>query len=450
MATLTFDPTSEDATNSPLEVWNTSTTVTTAWSSPTPQLETATSGSIDTEGDLIAARRHQNRQVDLTLEVTAATAADARTAVGVLEAKIAKLSLEGGTLKWVNDDGLVQVFDILAAASYDKALDITYFAGRTAIATISLTAKPYLRGTKVTLTAHTEATLPVLMFTETGIAGDVPAPATIAISNPSGVPWQDYVVWGLESRYTATGTSLFLQAENADYASNVAVGPAGATGSGTNKVVSNSVGLADGIDLEHTFANVAGTFRVFGRAYLGTHTAAITTGLIGVNQRTVISNGDGGHWLLVDLGVVQARPDEQHSYRGLNIQVTSRSTTSGNQIYWDYILCVPVAEGSGQFTAFHGDSDYGTVGQKGEVGPDGVWQKDPSATIWMRNNSYAGDYPMIPPARAEGRTARFIVKTARRSSPSTVLTSPKGVYGDEAIDSLTAQVTYTPRYLNLR
>jgi hypothetical protein len=91
------------------------------FSSPAPPLETSMAGTIDTEGDLIAARRHQNRQVSFTVEVVGTSQANLDASVATLEAKVAELAREGGTFRRVRADGTYRTADILAADQFDKA-----------------------------------------------------------------------------------------------------------------------------------------------------------------------------------------------------------------------------------------------------------------------------------------------------------------------------------------
>ena len=71
MATLTFDPITEGTANAPLELFASAAdgVFVESMAFPAPPLETATVGSIDTEGELVAARAHRNRQVQLTVGV---------------------------------------------------------------------------------------------------------------------------------------------------------------------------------------------------------------------------------------------------------------------------------------------------------------------------------------------------------------------------------------------
>lgn len=78
--------------------------------------------------------------------------------------------------------------------------------------------------------------------------------------------------------------------------------------------------------------------------------------------------------------------------------------------------------------------------QQLEIHHNAAIRKDSTGSYWQPVSSYQGDYLRIPPAGAEARSARFIVK-ASRHVPTT------GV--DTAIDDLTVQLYYSPRWLTV-
>ena len=88
-----FDPTSEDAANSALSIWNTASYVVTSFSVAAPPFEVQWAGSVDTEGMLPASVKPGNRTISVTVECLTAAALRA------LQAKAAKLARERGTAK---------------------------------------------------------------------------------------------------------------------------------------------------------------------------------------------------------------------------------------------------------------------------------------------------------------------------------------------------------------
>jgi hypothetical protein len=65
-------------------------------------------------------------------------------------------------------------------------------------------------------------------------------------------------------------------------------------------------------------------------------------------------------------------------------------------------------------------------------------REDSGGTIWQTPTRYTGDYLLVPPAGAEGRTSRLIVK-ASRGIP--------GEFPDAGVDDISARLYVTPRYL---
>jgi hypothetical protein len=73
-----------------------------------------------------------------------------------------------------------------------------------------------------------------------------------------------------------------------------------------------------------------------------------------------------------------------------------------------------------------------------EIRNDRVIRQDSTGSVWVAVSSFEGDYLLVPPAGKEARTSRVIVKGCR-NDPTTG--------SDSAIDDISAQLIYTPRYL---
>lgn len=65
-------------------------------------------------------------------------------------------------------------------------------------------------------------------------------------------------------------------------------------------------------------------------------------------------------------------------------------------------------------------------------------REDVGGTLWVEPSSYEGDYLRVPPAGAEARTLRVIVKMSRNAP---------GEGPDGGIDDISARLFVTPRYL---
>lgn len=365
-----------------------------------------------------------------------------RAIIADIEAKAATLAQEGGTLRWINYDGDNFTFDILAAEGAQPPLDITYFAGPVAQIDVNMTALPYARSPEVAYTAHTETSLPWLIFTETGVPGDVPARGRLVITDAQGAADQKTVVWGMESRDLDTSTNLYLQAEAISLTSGNAAVTADAAASGGSKIrftgaatysTLNNLGLFSGLTHHGTYRAVARVktshidYRLALRYYPDSG-SVVTNATVEVPGPTV------NKWHLVDLGLVTVRGDEvPWSFHLLLNSVNTHTLDI------DYLLLVPAAEASGQAV-----SDFtrplftnGTL----TIAHDSVIAYRP--TYGTMRPGYEGDYLFVPPAGGAQRKARFIVKASRDLVGS-------GSYEDSNFDDLTAQLFVTPRYLSIR
>jgi hypothetical protein len=73
-----------------------------------------------------------------------------------------------------------------------------------------------------------------------------------------------------------------------------------------------------------------------------------------------------------------------------------------------------------------------------EIRHDRVIREDSGGSLWVRPTTYEGDYLLVPPAGAEARTNRFFVKGSR---------GIPGESADSGIDDISAQLSFTPRFL---
>src|SRR6478609_7223340 len=162
---LQFDPTSEDASNVPLSVWNTADFGVTAFNPDAANQAVQWASSVDTEGALPASMKDENRTISMTLECLSAAA------LKILQAKVAKISRERGTLKYTTPSSDVIVFDLLARETFKPEFDDKYFINTGAYCTVTLafTAKPYGRGIEMDLGDNVETTAPALVFTEPAV-----------------------------------------------------------------------------------------------------------------------------------------------------------------------------------------------------------------------------------------------------------------------------------------
>lgn len=435
-----------------------------SFSAPTPAQTVQYAGSVDTEGSTPVSRKHENRAVSLTIMC------DTTAALQTLQGKFGKVAREGGTLKWTLPNATADVvfLDLLAVDTFDPTIDVTYYSNQGAFCEVQivLPAKPYGRGASILLNDHTETTAPALTLTETGIKGDWYGLGSLVIDNDQAATLQETLIWGIQSRYTNTGIPLLVEAENTTYISGIgataAVGPAGASGGGSNVLKTSTLSTVEQQLCVARFASV-GTFNIFARV----QAPVANAGLVSMRMRygnigsAVASDGDGwielddvaaGSWILVKLGQIAARQQLLASTGNWYFLVTGKTTSGSTDVLnVDYFLVVPVDEGYGEM--YDPLSPVTSPGSNGSaILNDHDFQRYGGGAIGLgsdfdKPNSYEGDYLNIPPAGAEGRTLRIIVKFSRGQ----ILTAPGGQSilngADAGIDDLSARLTYTPRYL---
>lgn len=418
-----------------------------SFSAPAPAPEFATAGSMDTEGEDIAGRKHQNRRVALTTRVVETTVAARDAAVDVLAEKASKIFRDGGTLRYVKADGSYRTLDLLAADSYEPAFDVTYSLGQAATLSMSFVAKPYARGPEQSLGTFSETTLPALTLTVNNVPGDVPGLGRLVVTDDSGNA-QRLLIWGIQSRYYAAAASagLFFQAESLTMDAGVVT--ADGTASGGSMVRFTGTGTTTW-DVSFAAVNKThiGAFRVIVRAKASVANGSVRAYWSSQGPDVYTTNAAApllnNAWHILDLGVVtpgSAIPAGQPWT--LNIEAAEMT---GETLDIDWVMLVPVTEGSGQaegyFTASRiAPSGVTLIAANGDFtlrhdaalkGPNGSGQYSPAFR-------YEGDYLLIP---AGYDTARMIVKTAR-AADSRLRT-------DLGIDDISAELFVTPRYLSL-
>lgn len=361
---LQFDPVSEDAANVPFELVSDATgarLVEQNYPAPVPVVTWASSA--DSEGERNVSYRWPNRKISLKVEIVG-TAATVKTRLGNLEQKVAKIAREGGTLKHTYPDGTFVVFDLLALEGYEPALNIEYFVGNAAMVQLEFQAKPFARGVPVTLPDRVETTLPVLVFTETGVTGDAPALGRLIVDEDQGAD-QQWVVWGMQrdSYSSSANAALFYEAEGRTPQSGGATAvQAGASGAGSN-VVEATVGTAfssvlstqatgGGAHLSHF-----GTYRVFARVLTPTaNSGAVSFALewaegdfrrYSRHSSTVfpVDLWDNT-FRTIDLGVVSISKVQQGAQQWEG-RILAKSTFPGDKVRVDCLWLVPT-ERSGE------------------------------------------------------------------------------------------------------
>lgn len=370
---------------------------------------------------------------------------------------VAKLNAEGGTYRRTYPTGDLITFDVESARITDMPQDKRWLVRGVCTVEIELHCTPYGRGAELDLGDNTETSLPVLIFTETGIKGDVAGLGRLVVDNDSANT-KAGLLWGVRSRYydSAATAALFFQAESCTLGAGVSVvAVAGASGGNVARHTALSGSVAadyGGMTMAYVGASTGsthtGTYRVFVRGMAaGGNAGLVSFRLIwesALGGTAVMNPWQGelvaGATRLVDLGqiTIPEAKSGAHVWRGY---VTADSTVAGDDADLDYILLVPVDEGGGQ--AEDNNSTLVVTGKSVEIRHDGVLRVPSGVSTWSSVSVYAGDYLRVPAAGREARTVQIVLKFN-----SHVFTTGTGVAGDSVVDDdLSARLYYTPRYL---
>lgn len=371
-----IDDPAEDATNVALDLTDGVSTFLLEYNVDPPPDDPMYASSADVEGARLVQHRPQNREVPLKVRFVGETAAALEDTLGQLSQKLAKINRDatiggtgvGGTLRHTTPNGTVVMFDLIGAR-HNPQFDRRYVLSNVCEVAMTFEALSYGRGEPETLADHTETTLPCLVFTADGVAGDVPALGRLVIDEDQGVD-QWWLVWGLQSKnYDAAASGgLFYEAEalTAQGGSAAAVGPSGASGSTTNKVMANtnlattyqSI-LSTEIAATSTHLSHVGTFRVFARVQCPTSNAGVVSVALewGEGDLRVSTQSPGtdldptweGTWRIVDLGLVSPTKVAQGTQRWEG-RVLAKSTAAGDDVNVDCLWLVPADEGYAEVT----------------------------------------------------------------------------------------------------
>ena len=327
--------------------------------------DTQWASSVDTEGARRAGSHPQNRTVTATVLIDKSTAAALQTAEQTLTRKIAKLNREGGELLLTLPSTSTITFDV-EDAYLSRPFTPQTARGNIAEYNLTFVCKPYGRGAEQDLGDNPETTLPALIFTEASIPGDVPALGRLVADNDNASVNMWQLIWGLESRYysSSANAALYYEAEGRTALSETA--SAVGSGASATNVMRNSALTSTYKALMSTqatgggahFSHV-GTFRVYARMMVaGGGSSTVTVALEWSEadfmrytrnpevQLTGTGSSSVQGWELVDLGLVALTPVTSGTQRWEG-RIIGKSTLTNDILDIDYLMIVPVAEGSG-------------------------------------------------------------------------------------------------------
>lgn len=353
---------------------------------PMPDLDTAFASSVDATRDTLTGLRYRNRKITLKVRADGSASDSAlESALADLTMKAAKTNRDaivtgtgrGGTLSYTSPTGDTVTFDVVSA-QVTPDTGQRYVKRAITEITLEFECLPFGRGAETTPGDHVETTLPALVLTESSVPGDVPALGRLVVDNDeaSAGANQAWLIWGIRSKTYSSDAdcALFYQAEGrtclGGSAAPASTGYAGvASGSGSNVVdvdglatsweaVLSTQASGGGSHLQHV-----GSYRVFARVQAD----ALNAGVVGVclewapgdfrnparNSAVYLTDDRSSTgapvedaWLLADLGIVSV-PQVQVGTQFWEGRILAKSTDYSDQVFIDYLMLVPIDEGSG-------------------------------------------------------------------------------------------------------
>lgn len=274
-----------------------------------------------------------------------------------------------GTYRRIPPNFGMTTYDTLGVEVTEAPADISLGMRRAEIA-LSFEAKPGGRRAEVFVGTFEETSLPVLTFLAENIPGDMPALGRLQLQDQQAQQ-QNAAWWGLQQLYysSAAEAGLFYQAEALTPLGSAATAAlAGASGSGNNTVLNNSLVSAYGGVLSTQLsgggahlANV-GSYRVLARLSRPTaNEGEVSVKLawsdgdfVNVTENDPITFGVDdreGVFTIEDLGIVTLSKAKAGATQRWEGRILAKSTRAGDDVYVDWIWLIPVDEGSGQVIA---------------------------------------------------------------------------------------------------
>lgn len=347
---------------------------------PPPNPSPAYASSYDTEGSVSSDEAHyENREIVISLWVFGSSAGGLELALNDLYRMVGQVNREGGVLEFTTANGTVCYFDLEREGAATVAFDPLYTSKHFVEVECRFVARPFWRGAEVDLGTTSETSLPVVVLTESGIDGDVPALGRLVVTDTeSGGKDRWTVIVGGQSRYySADATAaLFYQAEDLTPL-GTSTDTAGATGASGTNVIRNTdltttyqAVLKSEIDATNAALTHKGTFRVWARLYRPTGNAgAVSVKLewaVGDFTRTarnddnVVAYGVDdreGVFTWANLGIVSIDP----AFTRWEFRLLAKSDVVGDELDADCFVLIPTEVTYGEWSAkvrFENPSSY--------------------------------------------------------------------------------------------
>ncbi len=328
---------------------------------PPPKAKMDWIGAADSEWQALSrSPLHENRTVTARIRVKQQTTMDlALDQIGQVRDKLRKASLTdtGIAMTWTPAGSTRTVtFDVLAGEIDGMPLtwsgdDAGWWQNRPVIS-VTLTCKPYWRGTEV-LTSTASSSTPLVTLEVANVPGDVPALGRLIVTD-TATQTRRHVEWGLESRYYNAATSLLIDSDSMTVAGFAGAQTIG-SGYDPNATGTNVIRAT----LYSTPLTVCGTGD---QAHIGRFRvkARVSPSAVPVYTRLAWQVGDGpwsrNAWdgietvtgfTELDLGLIHIPPVTAGTQRWRG-QIEMWTPVDGTTADVDYLILIPADEGYGK------------------------------------------------------------------------------------------------------
>ena len=273
-----------------------------------------------------------------------------------IQEKIEKLADEGGTYKRILPNGEWMVFDVEEASFVGEWMK-QFNQGQQEFS-FELICKPGARLAPITLAAREEKTLPLMVFTETDIPGNLSALGDLLIEDIQGVD-RNFVAVAVASRFldTSANAEWFYQAE-------ARLRLAGATIEGAavkTSLFEEFTPLLSTRSEAGVYTTHVGAHKVFARIRRPTGNTGDFYAKLEYSQGdllrwrslpsvSILGGAYEGEWIWLDLGVVRLNQATVGTQRWEG-RISMKSTVLGDTAEVDSLVILPVEENYSEISA---------------------------------------------------------------------------------------------------
>lgn len=428
---------------------------------PAPQASRLGASSFETEGENLGDEAHWDpRSIPLAFDVHGTDDANLRDLMRMLDQKVAKLARRGGELQWRHPFGNTITFDVTKVDTYEPTYDDRFYSGHTVPVTLTLTARPFGRGTETQPTPQSQSGTPglrVVYYSNT--PGDVPAVGRLEMVTPetAGASGIRQFWYGMDSEATGyiEGVSwpLAYTALNGQIVNGTISAATNATSGQALRYVMPAGATEYPLFFAKAFSsiylNLAGTFRLFVRARNttgggvrvaarywpnGSSGSATTLAADPAGADTpwsdYVAASTSTNWTIHDLGLI--RLNQVANRRGGSVLVLARADAANQDVVVDELWLMP--------TEVYGNVQaLGDFGGTAVIASDRAYFRRASTNLETDPSGFAGDYIRVPTG-----DSRLLVYA---SSMVPEWYDPGDA--EDVAPTTTATLYVTPRYLNV-